>query len=173
MLKACIRLLIILLLAFKLAACGFHLRTADSPLIAPLKNQRILIVDLDTQQGFGQKLLTALRRAGAAPITAAEAEAQPASLKLKLTQIDEGKIATAFSATREVREFNHFLDLDFTVESVLHPEQALSSSVHVERNQIYDSRYVLGVSEEERSIQAELQEEAARLLALRLAALVY
>lgn len=171
MLKACIRLLIILLLAFKLAACGFHLRTADSPLIAPLKNQRILIVDLDTQQGFGQKLLTALRQAGAEPITAAEA--QPASLKLKLTQIDEGKTATAFSATREVREFNHFLDLDFTVESVLHPEQALSSSVHVERNQIYDSRYVLGVSEEERSIQAELQEEAARLLALRLAALVY
>lgn len=171
MLKACIRLLIILLLAFKLAACGFHLRTADSPLIAPLKNQRILIVDLDTQQGFGQKLLMALRQAGAEPITAAEA--QSTSLKLKLTQIDEGKIATAFSATREVREFNHFLDLDFTVESVLHPEQALSSSVHVERNQIYDSRYVLGVSEEERSIQAELQEEAARLLALRLAALVY
>lgn len=160
--------MIILLLAITLAACGFHLRTAESPLLAPLKNQQVFIEGLDTQQGFGQKLIAALRQAGAEPIT----EAKLASLRLKLTQINEGKTATAFSATRQVREFNHFLDLSFTVESMLQAEQSLTSSVHVERNQIYDSRYVLGVSEEERSIQAELQAEAARLLALRLAALV-
>ncbi|MFZ1341884.1 hypothetical protein [Thiothrix eikelboomii] len=160
--------MIILLLAVKLAACGFYLRTAESPLLAPLKGQQVFIEGLDTQQGFGQKLIAALRQAGAEPTTAAK----QASLRLKLTQINEGKTATAFSATRQVREFNHFLDLSFTVESMLQAERSLTSSVHVERNQIYDSRYVLGVSEEERSIQAELQAEAARLLALRLAALV-
>lgn len=168
MFKFSVRLVILGLLAFQLAACGFHLRTADSPLLAPLKNQQVLIDGFDTQQGFGQKLLIALRQAGAEPTT----EAKQASLKLKITQIEEGKTATAFSATRQVREFNHFLDLSFTMESMAQTGLSLKDSVHVERNQIYDSRYVLGVSEEERSIQAELQAEAARLLALRLAALV-
>lgn len=170
MLKTFTQLLPSLLLALNLAACsGFHLRGADSSLLAPLKDQQVFIQGLEAKTTFAQKLATALEQAGAKPVS----DAASASLKLKITHLKEDKTATAYSAARQVREFNHFIDLGFTAEA--NPSstaQVIESSIHVERNQIYDSRYVLGVSEEERSIQAELEAEAARLLALRLAALV-
>lgn len=152
-----------------LAACtGFHLRGADSSLLAPLKGQQVWVQGLDTHSGFGQKLTAALEQAGASSTS----EAASANLKLTITQLTENKTATAYSAARQVREFNHFIDVRFSAEAgSSSANQPLESSIHVERNQIYDSRYVLGVSEEERSIQAELETEAARLLALRLAAL--
>lgn len=161
--------LISLLLGLNLAACaGFHLRGSDSTLSAPLKTQQVWIQGLDPKTSFGQKLMLALEQAGAS----LSSEASSASLKLTITELAEDKTATAYSAARQVREFNHFLNISFTAESLANTAlKPLESSIHVERNQIYDSRYVLGVSEEERSIQVELETEAARLLALRLAAL--
>lgn len=158
-----------LLLALNLAACtGFHLRGADSTLLAPLKGQQVFVQGLDAKTSFAQKLASALEQAGAVTV----ADDKQASLKLNITQLEESKTATAYSAARQVREFNHFIDLRFSaVASANTSAEPLESSIYVERNQIYDSRYVLGVSEEERSIQAELETEAARLLALRLAAL--
>ena len=170
MLKALTKLAISLLLASSVAACaGFHLRGADSALLAPLKNQQVWVQGIDLKTSFGQKLARALEQAGANAVT----EVAAANLKLTITRLEENKSATAYSAARQVLEFNHFLDVRFIAEagadSTIKP---LESSIHVERNQIYASRYVLGVSEEERSIQAELETEAARLLALRLAALI-
>lgn len=160
--------LVSVLLVANLAACtGFHLRGADSALLAPLKDQAVLVQGLEPNSSFSKKLTAALEQAGAK--LAIEA---PVSLQLNINYFKEDKTATAYSAERQVREFNHFLDLRFTAESKTNPNlKPLESSIYVERNQIYDSRYVLGVSEEERSIQAELETEAARLLALRLAAL--
>lgn len=161
--------MISLLLVLSLAACaGFQLRGADSALLAPLKGQQVLVQGLDPKSSFSSKLSSALEQAGASVATDS-----PASLQLTITYFKEDKTATAYSAARQVREFNHFLELRFLVEAKDKPEmKALESSIHVERNQIYDGRYVLGVSEEELSIQAELEAEAARLLALRLTALI-
>lgn len=158
-----------LLLVLNLAACtGFQLRGADSALLAPLKGQQVTVQGLDPKSSFSSKLSKALEQAGASITTDS-----PASLQLVITHFKEDKTATAYSATRQVREFNHYLDLRFTVEAKDRPElKPLESAIHVERNQIYDGRYVLGVSEEELSIQAELEAEAARLLALRLTALI-
>ena len=155
-----------MLLALSLAACGFHLRGADSSLLAPLKGQQVWVQGLSSQSSFGKKLNLALEKAGANLVT----EAAKATVKVTINRLEENKTATAYSAARQVREFNHFIDLSFSAEASA-VAKPLESSIHVERNQIYDSRYVLGVSEEERSIQAELEAEAARLLALRLAAL--
>jgi len=166
--KAIAKLTALLLLALNLAACGFQLSAADSSLLAPLKGQQVSVQGLDAKNSFVKKLVAALEGAGATLVT----ESTQATLKLTLNRLEENKTATAYSAARQVREFNHFIDLSFSAESSAHSTaKPLSSSIHVERNQIYDSRYVLGVSEEERSIQAELETEAARLLALRLAAL--
>lgn len=158
-----------LLLVVNLAACaGFQLRGADSALLAPLKGQQVLVQGLDSKSSFGSKLSSALEQAGAGVSTDS-----PATVQLTISYLKEDKIATAYSAARQVREFNHFLDLRFSAEAKANPQlKPLESSIRVERNQIYDSRYVLGVSEEERSIQAELETEAARLLTLRLAALM-
>lgn len=155
-----------MLLALNLAACGFHLRGADSSLLTPLKGQLVWVQGISAQSSFGQKLNLALEKAGASLAT----EVSASTVKVTINRLEENKTATAYSAARQVREFNHFLDLSFTAEASA-ATKPLESSIHVERNQIYDSRYVLGVSEEERSIQAELETEAARLLALRLAAL--
>lgn len=170
MLTTLAKSLLSLLLALNLAACsGFHLRGADSGLLAPLNDQQVLVQGIDPKTTFAQKLSAALEQAGAKPVS----EAASANLKLTITHLKEDKTATAYSAARQVREFNHFIDLRFTTEASARTRaQPLESSIHVERNQIYDSRYVLGVSEEARSIQTELQVEAARLLALRLAALI-
>lgn len=161
--------LLSLLLVVNLAACaGFQLRGADSALLAPLKGQQVLVQGLDSKSSFGSKLSSALEQAGAGVATDL-----PATVQLTISYLKEDKIATAYSAARQVREFNHFLDLRFSAEAKANPQlKPLESSIRVERNQIYDSRYVLGVSEEERSIQAELETEAARLLTLRLAALM-
>lgn len=169
MFKTLSNCLLSLLLGLNLAACaGFQLRGADSALLAPLKSQQVWVQGIDANSNFGQKLSAALEQAGAT----SAADANSAHVKLTITHLEEDKTATAYSATRQVREFNHFLNLTFTAESLANTTiQPLESAIHVERNQIYDSRYVLGVSEEERSIQAELEAEAARLLALRLAAL--
>lgn len=161
--------LLSLLLVVSLAACtGFQLRGADSALLTPLKGQQVLIQGLESKSSFGSKLSSALEQAGAVVATDS-----PATVQLTITYLKEDKIATAYSAARQVREFNHFLDLRFSADAKANPQlKPLESSIRVERNQIYDSRYVLGVSEEERSIQAELETEAARLLTLRLAALM-
>ncbi|WP_298608415.1 LPS assembly lipoprotein LptE [uncultured Thiothrix sp.] len=168
MLLRLVKNMISLLLVLMLAACaGFQLRGADSALLAPLKGQQVAVQGLDVNSSFSKKLRTALEQAGASVATDS-----PATMQLTITDFKEEKTATAYSAARQVREFNHYLNLHFTAEAKDKPElKPLESSLHVERNQIYDSRYVLGVSEEERSIQAELETEAARLLALRLAAL--
>ncbi len=165
--------LLSLLLVVNLAACaGFQLRGADSALLAPLKGQQVLVQGLDSKSSFGSKLSSALEQAGAGA-GAGVATDSPATVQLTISYLKEDKIATAYSAARQVREFNHFLDLRFSAEAKANPQlKPLESSIRVERNQIYDSRYVLGVSEEERSIQAELETEAARLLTLRLAALM-
>ncbi len=81
---------------------------------------------------------------------------------------------SAYSSVRQVREFNHYIDLSFTAQKS--PAKASMtepavSKVRAERTQIYDSRYVLGVSEEELNIRNELRAEVVRLLALKLSEL--
>lgn len=91
-------------------------------------------------------------------------------MTLELVSLRENRSVTGYSSTRQVREFNHWIDVDFKVSSQRLP-QSLARSVHAERSQVYDGKYVLGTAEEENLIKDELRREAVRLMLLRLQAL--
>ncbi|MGB0846910.1 MAG: hypothetical protein ACPGSM_09290 [Thiolinea sp.] len=99
----------------------------------------------------------------------------PGFIELKVTGLEEDKTVSAYSSVRQVREFNHFIELSFTAKrqplNQSGKTNTVAAKVRAERTQIYDSRYVLGVSEEEQNIRNELREEVVRLLALRLSVL--
>ncbi len=140
----------------------------------PLKHLSVLI-DNSGQKGsvnrsaFMQVLERGLRNSGAELVT----EAAPGVIVLKINKLEEDKTVSAYSAVRQVREFNHYIELDFLAERQLaagEPRQ-VEATVRAEKVQIYDSQYVLGSAEEESSIRGELRAEAVRLLALRLSVL--
>ncbi len=160
---------------------GFHVRGADSPTVAPLRGQLVYLQGVDTSEGFGEVLERTLREQGATPVDAVA----DATLYLELGRVQEDKTVSAYSSARLVREFNHFIEVSYlarrggeagsvpteSAEPAKPAVQMPRASVRAERVQIYDSTYVLGAAEEERIIQQELREEAARLLTVRLGAL--
>ncbi len=150
-----------LLLATLLAGCssGFKLRGADSLMQVPLRGK----------PQFAKILRSGLESRGAELV----GSPAPGVIVLTINHLKEDKTVSAYSAVRQVREFNHYIELDFTASRQLAAEQTkqVTTRVRAERSQIYDSRYVLGTNEEARVIQNELRQEVVRLLALRLGVL--
>lgn len=130
----------------------------------PELSQTLTVQGVDFQTDFGQALQEGLRNAH---VTIQE----NAPSLLTIVSVNENRIVSGYSASRQVREFNHTLDLIFRIsgESV---KEAQNHSVHVERSQIYDSNYVLGTSSEEEQIRQELRREAVRLMILKLRAVL-
>lgn len=148
---------------------GFKPRAADSLSQVPLQGLSVLINDADKSQVFMKALARGLERSGAKRVT----QWVPGVIVLTITKLEEDKTVSAYSAVRQVREFNHYIDLNFTAQRSQAGGEptSVAATVRVERTQIYDSQYVLGGSEEERMIKQELRAEAVRLLALRLGVL--
>ncbi|MEZ5537780.1 MAG: hypothetical protein R3F02_19430 [Thiolinea sp.] len=147
---------------------GFKPRGADSVTQVPLQGVSVFI-NSEQRPQFAAILRKGLEKRGATLVT----EAAPGVVVLEITGLSEDKTVSAYSAIRQVREFNHYIELDFTAERSVgtgKPKQ-VAAKVRAERIQIYDSQYVLGVSEEERTIRNELRAEVVRLLALRLGVL--
>jgi outer membrane lipopolysaccharide assembly protein LptE/RlpB len=69
-----------------------------------------------------------------------------------------------------VREFNHTIEVDYKLVSP-YISAPIEQTIRAERSQVYNSTYVLGTAEEETAIKQELQQEAVRLMLLRLQAL--
>nr|CAA6825195.1 MAG: Unknown protein [uncultured Thiotrichaceae bacterium] len=150
-------------------ATGFKPRGADSLTYAPLKGMSVLLNESGKQSGFTRILEDGLHASGAALVT----ESAPGVIVLKINELEEDKTVSAYSAVRQVREFNHYIELSFL--AVRQPAggkaKQVEALVRAERVQIYDSEYVLGAAEEERIIKNELRVEVVRLLALRIAVL--
>lgn len=168
------RLLLLLsavLLGVMLSSCsGFQPRTENSVTALPLLSKQVNIAANQLDPDFQPILTRVLQDNGAQLVS----EVTPGVIVLNVTGVDEDKTVSAYSAVRQVREFNHYIDLDFTArkEAAKHSKTVpTASKVRAERTQIYDSRYVLGVAEEERNIRNELRAEAVRLLALKLSVL--
>jgi LPS-assembly lipoprotein len=153
-------------LMFALVGCGeaFHLR-GSSPL--PQLMQDIYVQGVGAQSAFGVALREGLQSAGAS----VKQEAKNAPVVLDITALNEGRTVSGYSSTRQVREFNHTVDVTFHVIGKGLGE-AQERSVHVERSQLYNGTYVLGATEEEATIKEELRREAVRLVILRLRAVV-
>lgn len=159
--------LIAVYLSACLVACGgepFHLR-GSKPLPVSAE-QGIFVQGIDPRSEFGRVLLAGLEEAGA-PI---KSQLEEAGLLLTVTSVRENKSVSGYSSTRQVREFNHWIDVDFIVKRNTQTEP-IERSVHAERSQVYDGKYVLGTAEEENLIKDELRREAVRLILLRLQAL--
>ena len=159
--------LLALCLSICLVGCGgepFHLRqTKPLPVIA---EQGVYVQGIDARSDFGRALMAGLEDAGAN----IKPRMDEAGLLLDIKGVRENKSGSGYSSTRQVREFNHWLDVDFAVKSKTLP-QPVERSVHAERSQVYDGKYVLGTAEEEALIKEELRNEAVRLMLLRLQAL--
>ncbi len=93
-----------------------------------------------------------------------------AATTLTITSLRENRSVSGYSSTRQVREFNHSVTVDFRVKT-RDMAKAVERSVNAERSQVYDGQYVLGTAEEEAVIKEELRREAVRLLLLRLQAI--
>lgn len=147
----------------------FKPRGAESVTQAPLKNTVVLIDASGKKSTFTRVLERGLKNSGAELVT----KSAPGVIVLKINDLEESKTVSAYSAVRQVREFNHYVELDFLAKRQVATGKAkqVAATVRAEKTQIYDSRYVLGGAEEERSIQRELRVEVVRLLALRLAVL--
>lgn len=154
-------------LLLALAGCGgepFHLR--GSKPLPDLVRQGVYLQGVDPRSDFGIALRDGLEDAGVDLV----AVASPAVTALTIVNLRETKTVSGYSSTRQVREFNHALQLDFQVKTPRMAE-AVTRSVSAERSQVYDGQYVLGTAEEEVLIKDALRREAVRLLLLRLQAL--
>ena len=159
-----------------LTACsGFQPRTENSATQVPLADKRVHISQNSLHEDILTILQTGLRASGARLVD----EPAPGVIALKLASLREDKTVSAYSSVRQVREFNHYIELSFSAARQLSKgitqtkpgPEPMVATVRAERTQIYDSRFVLGVSEEEQIIRDELRAEVVRLLALRLSVL--
>lgn len=153
-----------------LSACsGFHLRGTDSSTLVPIQGERVWLNGLDTHKGFGKALAQAIQQAGGT----VSSDQNQATLSLTILTLKTDKTVSAYSSSRQVREFNHFTEVTFSATHLPASEKTipLEASLRAERVQVYDSSFVLGLTEEERAIQRELHAEVARLVVLRLQAL--
>ena len=160
--------LIAWLVCSTLTACAgeaFHLR--GSRPLPEIARQGIYIQGVDPRSDFGIALQDGLEDAG----LTIKKRADEAGMLLTIISEKENRSVSGYSSTRQVREFNHTIDLAFRVSAKNKPSEPLERTVHVERSQVYDGQYVLGTSEEEVQIKGELRQEAVRLLLLRLQAL--
>ncbi len=159
--------LLTLALSVLLSGCGgepFHLR--GSKPLPELMRQGIYVQGVDPLSDFGLALRDGLEDAGA-DVKQSE---QDAAATLNITNLRENRSVSGYSSTRQVREFNHSVTVDFRVKTRTMAE-AVERSVNAERSQVYDGQYVLGTAEEENVIKEELRREAVRLILLRLQAI--
>ncbi|HPE59981.1 MAG: hypothetical protein KDI15_01825 [Thiothrix sp.] len=167
-LRPLLRLLSLLMLSALLAACsGFQLRQPGSVTETPLQGLAVFIDPARMPDpAFIVPLEVALRDDGAHLLSKAAAGA----VIIGVDRLEQDKTVSGYSALRQVKEFNHYIEVTFHASRKVgdaEPER-VEDRVRAERTQLYDSRYVLGVAEEERSIRRALREEVARLLVLRL-----
>ncbi len=143
---------------------------ANSVTEVPLFGERVHIAENKLRPDFLTLLQRGLQESGAQLVP----EAVPGVIVLNVTGLDEDKTVSAYSSVRQVREFNHYTDLSFAAQRQSASDSKATPAilkVRAERTQIYDSRYVLGVSEEELNIRDELRAEVVRLLTLKLSVL--
>ncbi len=143
---------------------------AHSAIAVPLLGQQVSIAASTLRPDFSALLQRGLQASGAQLVSATA----PGVIVLSVNGLDEDKTVSAYSSIRQVREFNHYIELSFTAQrqsATANQPITSANKVRAERTQIYDSRYVLGVSAEALTIRDELRAEAVRLLALKLSVL--
>ena len=150
---------ILLLQSILLSSCGgsgFHLRKSiDLPKIY----QEVELVGLPGESNFARVFETALEEAGGKL-------QKDAGVKVSISNLREGKRVVAYTGERKARIYLVFLKFEYTIQK--QRKKILTQRINLDRTFIYDANFALGKAEEEKQIREGLNEEAARLIILRL-----
>lgn len=154
------RLLLLLLAALNLSACGFQLRGAGS---LPVAMKQIYVSGLPVGDPLSAALTTALTRAGANVVSSAGHNA----IRLQLST-DETKRSISLNRNGLSREFDLGYHLTYAINAAngatIEPLQKLK----INREQYNDQFLILGRVEEEAQLRQEMREEAADTLVRRM-----
>ena len=145
-----------------LQACSgsnFHLR---KNIDLPKSVQRIQLNNLSSNNALFEAFETALEEAGGEIL-------EKAATQVTFKNVREGKRVVSYTSERKAREYLVFLKLDYEIAFAgAAKKQAYKNRINLDRSFIYDANFALGKAEEEREIQQDLRQEAARLIILRL-----
>ena len=157
------KLVFILFVVGLLQACsGFHLRESTA---LPLGYEKIQLLGVPLEQALAQALELAIEEAGGDVV-------DQANIKIKMSNIREGKRVVAYTKERKARVYLLFLRLNYDV-TVSHNKDGqlqsrLNQRINLDKTFIYDANFALGKAKEEAQIRVKLYEEAARLILLSL-----
>jgi len=154
--RNCFIVAIILLLQ----ACSgnsFYLR---KNLDLPKTSKQIQITNLSYDNELVKAFELALEEAGGQLLKEAETQ-------IKISNVREGKRVVSYTSERKAREYLVFLKFDYEV-SFDGKEKTYKKRINLDRSFIYDANFALGKAEEEKEIQQDLRQDAARLMILRL-----
>ncbi len=150
-----------LLLLQSCSGNGFHLRKNVD---LPVNYQSIQLENISTENGFIEVFQEALEEAGG-QIT------ESASTKIIFSNFQEGRRVVAYTSDRKAREYLLYLKFDYEVSSTSNSTNNKKLSkrrINIDKSYLYDPDFALGKAEEEKQVQKNLYQEAARLILLRL-----
>ena len=140
---------------------GFHLRKNVN---LPAKYQSIQLENLPAENGFIDVFQEALEEAGGQI-------SEHSSSKIIFSDFQQGRRVVAYTSDRKAREYLLFLKFDYALSNSsdsTENEKYSKRRINIDRSYLYDPDFALGKAEEEKQVQKNLYQEAARLILLRL-----
>ncbi len=155
----------LVMMGIGLSGCSgesFHLRGSQA---LPEVYQRIFLQGDSFDSSFAKVLRKKLDEVGSELVE----NVDKATAIIQLNQYKEGKRVAAYGPNREVSEFLIYIRFEFETKSAKTSRVLIpTNKINLDKAQIYDSAFVLGKIEEERLIKADLRNNAARQVVLRL-----
>ena len=153
--------LLVITLSVFLAGCGFKLRDT-TPL--PEMYRVVGLSGASLDDSLGKTLSNAFIDARSQLVVDKALPTQ-----LIITTAEEGRRVASYGSDLSVRQYLVFLLVDYQI--VVSGKVVAEHRLKIDKTMNYDSDFVLGKQEEERQIQQAHQQEAARLILLRLKSL--
>lgn len=156
------RILLLALLSFTLAACGFHLRGHES-FTLPFQS---VYVDGDNNSALVIQLKRAIQSAGA---SLAE---KPGDAQAVLQVLPESreKIVQSLSGAGKVSEYRLRLRVSFRLSDDKQQELIPSTEIELNRNFAFDDAQILAKESEENLLYRDMQTDAAQQIMRRVSA---
>jgi len=139
---------------------GFHLR---KNVALPAQFQTLQVENIPSDNNFREVFESALEEAGG------KLE-KDASTRIVFSNFEEGKRVIAYTRERKAREYLLFLKLAYEIHTYKNKKltKLPARRLNIDRSYLYDPDFALGKAEEEKQVQKNLYQEAARLILLRL-----
>ena len=156
------RIFLLALLSFTLAACGFHLRGQES-FTLPFQS---VYVEGDNNSALVIQLKRAIQSAGAS-LAAKPGDAQAV---LQVLPESREKIVQSLSGAGKVSEYRLRLRVSFRLSDDKQQELIPSTEIELNRNFAFDDAQILAKESEENLLYRDMQTDAAQQIMRRLSA---